>query len=310
MVRNLSGGLGDIKNEWETLGSYSVPHPTLRGVRIISLNTVFFSNKYHAAQFSEGCAPVSSNGPQVAFTWLESNLEKARIAHEKVWLMFHIPPGIDPYSTVSQYQSLLKGGSAATGQLCTDAIVPMWVPSWITQFDSLLEKYHDTVVAAFAGHTHNDDFRLIGGKDTNRLFVLINPPISAIYNQNPAFRTIRFTRTGSLADASTYYLTNLTMASGTTRGEWVKEYTFSRQWHAMDINASSLGLIYEAVISQQKAREEWLKLYNVSSPAAQVPTGNIRGLYCAIEALDPESYKICYCPAEPAQDTVPTKAVQ
>ena len=45
--------------------------------------------------------------------------------------------------------------------------------------------------------------------------MLIDPPVSPIYGQNPAFRVVSFTEGGRLADQSTYYLTNLTL-----RREW------------------------------------------------------------------------------------------
>ncbi|HEY1732114.1 MAG TPA: hypothetical protein VGG15_10215, partial [Terriglobales bacterium] len=103
LVRDLAQGDDEMRGSWEDLGSFDVAHPTIPSLRIISLNTILFSNEYHAAKFSEGCATVSSNGPDEAFNWLESRLDKAKAAHEKVWLMFHIPPGIDSYASIQKY---------------------------------------------------------------------------------------------------------------------------------------------------------------------------------------------------------------
>ena len=92
--------------------------------------------------------------------------------------MFHIPPGIDGYSSTRQNLSqLLKTGSADVSG-CSKAIVPMWVPDWTAKFDALLEKFSGTVVASFAGHTHVDDFRLIGVGGDSPLFVLVDLPVS------------------------------------------------------------------------------------------------------------------------------------
>ena len=88
---------------WKSLGSYSVEHPTLHGVRILSLNTIFWSDKYRAASFSHGCATVNSTAAGDLLTWLESQLAEAEQSHEKVWLMFHIPPGIDGWATTHPY---------------------------------------------------------------------------------------------------------------------------------------------------------------------------------------------------------------
>ncbi len=299
LVRDLAQGDDQLRASWEALGSYDAPHPTIHGVRIISLNTVFFSDKYHAEKISAGCSQISSEGPEQAFLWLESRLSQAKQAGEKVWLMFHIPPGIDSYSTVAKYQTLSKGKSLdpASESTCLSSIVPMWVPSWTAQFDDLLAKYQGTVIATFAGHTHNDDFRLINRKGDSGSFILINPAVSPIYNQNPAFRTLSFAKDGSLLGSSVYYLTNLIFASSTTPGEWQREYTFSQEWHMARMDSASLSTLYDKITSDEVTRNDWLKLFNVSSPAAYLPVGSAPGLYCAIENMDPEGYGRCYCPA-------------
>ena len=296
LVRELAHGGDEVRASWESLGSYDVPHPTLRGVRILSLNTVFFSQKYHATSFNENCATVSSNGPSEAFAWLESRLSHAKAANEKVWLMFHIPPGIDGFSSVQQYQSSNKKPSAADkAQLCVSSIVPMWVPEWTTRFDALLEQYRSTVIVALAGHTHTDDFRVIDPAAADSNYILISPAISPVYNQNPAFRTATYAKDGSLLDASVYYLTNLTFASSTTPGEWRLEYTFSKQWNASRIDAASLTALYSRIQSDKSVRDDWLRLYNTSSSAAYLTAGSAPGLTCAVEGLDSEDYGKCYC---------------
>src|SRR5208283_3709767 len=181
---------------------------------------------------------------------------------------------------------------------CQKAVVPLWNPEWTSQFDSLLETYQDTVIASFAGHTHTDDFRLVGTPGSRKEFVLINPPITPVDNRSPAFRVVTFNGDGSLADQSTYYLTNLKYATSKAKGQWKKEYQFSQEWKVTQINAASLESIYRQIGTDQNTREQWLKLYNVSSAAAKIAAGQVRALYCAIEHLDTESYARCYCADE------------
>lgn len=296
LVRKLAQSDDQLTSSWEALGSYDIANPALRGARIISLNSIFLSNKYHAQKLSAGCTPVSSTAPEDLFAWLRERLSRAEQAHEKVWLMFHIPPGMDGYSSLFQYQSLLKSGQPPA-QICASALVPMWAPKWTAQFDELLAKYHDTVIASFAGHTHTDDFRVINAASANPAFVLIDPAISPVYNQNPAFRVVTFRNDGSLAGDSVYYLTNLLFASRTTAGEWKREYSFETEWKMRGVNAANLADVYGEVTRDEADRAEWLKLYNVSSSAARVPPNGAPALYCAIEGLDPESYGNCFCSA-------------
>ena len=49
------------------------------------------------------------------------------------------------------------GWGTPTEATCADAIVPMWATQWTAQFDALLAKYSDTVVASFAGSLDYSD---------------------------------------------------------------------------------------------------------------------------------------------------------
>ena len=171
----------------------------------------------------------------------------------------------------------------------------MWVPTWTAQFDGLLETYQDTVLASFAGHTHTDDFRLVKTAGVNQAIVLIDPAVSPVYDQNPAFRVVTFRSDGTLADQSTYYLTNLKQASSKVRGRWKREYTFTREWSAPRLDLASLGTIYSQIQATENSRDRWLKLYNVSISVPQLPLDIVRGLYCAIGALSVPEYEKCYC---------------
>ncbi len=284
-----------FKKQWKALGVYNVPHPVVPGIRIISLNTTFFSYRYQPASFSQGCAAVASTAANELLAWLESNLAAARQANEKVWLLFHVPPGIDVSATMHEYESLAKEGPSAAGAVCRNAVVPLWNPELTSQFYSLLENYQDVVIASFAGHTHTDDFRLIGTPGSRKEFVLINPPVSPIDGRNPAFRIVTFDGDGSLADQSTYYLTNLRQATSKLPGRWKKEYQFLEKWKVKQLNGTGLESIYQQIGAERNARKQWLKVYEVSSSAAKIPAGEARAVYCAVGSLDEEAYKSCYC---------------
>jgi sphingomyelin phosphodiesterase acid-like 3 len=287
-ARSLAMEGEQFSTTWKSLGSYSVEPPTLHGVRILSLNTIFWSEEYRAASFSSGCATVNSTAAGDLFTWLQSQLAEAEQSHEKVWFMFHIPPGIDGWATTHPW-----GGTPAS---CASSIVPMWVPEWTARFDSLLERYQSTVLASFARHTHVDDFRIIGA-GANKQFILIDPAISPVYDQNPGFRIVDFNSDGTLADQSVYFLTNLEQAGGKIRGRWKREYTFSRRWKVRQLDGASLARIYDEIASRNAAQDLWLKLFMVSSSDAPIPAKDVKGLYCAIGALTQQSYESCYCAA-------------
>lgn len=282
-MRELAKGDDQAETDWKALGSYSLRPAAIPGVKIVSLNSVFFSEKYEAESFRQSCEEVQSTAPSQEFAWLEQTVSAATEANQKVWLMFHIPPGIDGFASVHNHQ-----GS------CADDIVPMWVPEWTVKFDSLLRNYADTIQASFAGHTHTDDFRVFRDGNVAKGFALVDPPISPVYDQNPAFRV--FDVEGSeLHNQTTYYLTNLTAAGAKQKGKWKKEYVFSKEWKTKQLDAAALGKIYDDISTNDAARAHWLKLYNVSSSAAKVPPNTVPGLYCAIEGLGVGAYRNCAC---------------
>ncbi len=297
VARELAGGDDGFTTSWKSLGSFNVPHPTISSVRIVSLNSIFLSQKYQPLSSEHGCQPVSSAAAAEVMQWLEQQLAAAAQANQKVWLMFHIPPGIDGYATAMNRNKLVAGGAADNVATCTQSIVPMWATQWTAQLDALVEKYHSTMAAAFAAHTHSDDFRLIGAQGEGREFVLMNPAISPVYSQNPGFRVVNFSKDGSTTNQSTYYLTNLPAASAKATGKWQKEYTFTKQWKTHELNAASLGRVYDEVVADESVRANWLKLYAVSGPAETGEKPIVRALYCAVEGLTVESYQQCYCAA-------------
>jgi sphingomyelin phosphodiesterase acid-like 3 len=296
-IRALARASGRFTEEWKSLGSYTLQPRHVRGLRIVSVNSVFFSNKYQSVNFAGGCASIQSDGPARTFSWLESTLNRAAQNREKVWVMLHIPPGIDGYSTMVSYRSLTQVASSAPRDLCSQAIVPMWKPFWTDLFDRLVAQYPTTITAIFAGHDHTDDFRVIHAGQTGQQFVLIDPPVSPIYGQNPAFRVVTFAAGGALTDQTTWYLTNLEAARTTVPGTWMPEYTFAGEWHSPHLDATSLNSIYDQIRSNPDAGQRWLALLNVSSTYHPVPADGVRALECAIAALDPATYKACYCPA-------------
>jgi sphingomyelin phosphodiesterase acid-like 3 len=258
------------------------------------VNSVFFSNRYHAASFANACSPVGSTAADRTFTWLESNLSRARQAREKVWLMLHIPPGIDGYASMMRYRSLSKAAGLSAEDRCRQAIVSMWKPVYSARFERLMSGYPGTIAATFAGHNHTDDFRVIAAQSDQ--FVLIDPPVSPIYGQNPSFRVVTFTGDGGLADQSTYYLTNLEAARSDFAGTWKKEYSFDEKWESPRLDATSLKTVDDRIKSEPQARAQWLTLLNISSAHDPVPMNGVETLDCAIAALDPGTYQACYCP--------------
>jgi sphingomyelin phosphodiesterase acid-like 3 len=281
LVGNAAGPSFD--RDWRSYGNFSAK---VDGIRVLSTNTNFFSIHY-----SNACGSPSDPDPgQATLTWLDAELTAAQQVRERVWLVYHIPPGIDGYATLGE-------------GVCPAKIFPMWNSAYAEGFNKLMRRYPDIVAASFAGHTHMDDFRLTGDRDG---FALITPAISPIFGQNPAFRTALYDRAGGILDQTTYYLTNLTETAsggGAVPPVWRAEYTFSREWGLPRIDLASLSQLYSATGDVPAEREHWHTLFPVSSAGYWAPFSRgkdrlaqaVRAFRCAAGNSAPLDYERCYC---------------
>ena len=288
ILRALVGALGGpgFDRNWPSFGNYRV---AAQGLRIIFPNTVFFSTRYR-----NKCGSADDVDPGLAtLAWVETELDAAMQAREPVWLVFHIPPGVDGFAT-------LRTGS------CPEMIVPMWKQTYAAPFGELMRRYSNTIVASFAGHTHMDDFRLLGDDAGYYGFVLITPGLSPIYRQNPAFRTVVADASGGILDQTTYELANLREAADASGvvPDWRAEYTFTQAWQLPRIDLASLTRLYTVIADVPGATARWHRFYPVSSPvywsagSDEAGPQAILAYHCATGHVLLQNYGQCYCGGE------------
>jgi sphingomyelin phosphodiesterase acid-like 3 len=240
-------------------GSYSALLPGIKNHRIIVLDTVFLSPRYRDA-----CGHGTDDVGDKLMRWLASQLEAAKSHREKVWLMYHIPPGIDAFATARA-----KG-----------TVTLLWKEAYVNRFLALLAQYSDVVGPNFAGHIHVDDFRLL-----DKSVVILNPAVSPITGQNPSFRLVTFGSHGSLKDQSTYVLTN---------AKWQLEYAFDKTWHLRGLNAQSYAKLFGQIETSSEETTKWINLYSTSNPAGgSVTPANASQFYCASGNITVAAYQAC-----------------
>ena len=280
----VGGGGPGMDDSWRHHGNSSVK---VAGIRVLSTNTDFLSIHYRNACGS----PADPDPGQATLGWLEAELAAASQAQERVWLLYHIPPGIDGYATLRQ-------------GMCPGYLIPMWKQAFADRFYTLLRRYSETIAASFVGHTHMDDFRLIGDGDAHYAFALITPAVSPIFGQNPAFRAASYDARGGILDETTYYLTNLAAAAadGNVPPEWQPEYTFSGEWNLPRVDLASLERLYSRIQDEPAVGARWHSIFTVSSRFywSQLSGGPsdaqaVRAFRCATGNVLPSEYRQCYC---------------
>ncbi len=268
----------DLGESWTNFGSYDIVHPTLSKSRVIVLNTTFFSWRYQ-----NSCGQKSDDPGQRLLAWFEKRLASAQAQHQKVWLVYHIPPGIDGYASTHQRAPN------------PDRIVAMWNPRYQAAFEKLLVEYSATVQNQFAGHTHFDEFRLLGTPGAYSSVVLLNPGISPNVHQNPALREASFRSDGKLTDMETWYLP-LTES----RPEWKLGYQFRREWKLKAVDLPNISKLYSRIRESSKLRTEWADVYSVWSLDKKGMTKrDFTATFCAAGNAQPEDFRKCFCDASP-----------
>ena len=141
----------EAQRTFAAAGYYSVTLPApIAHTKMLVLDDLFMARRYATCGGKTDAAPAAE---QIA--WMKRQLDAARSKQEKIWVMSHIPPGVDPYSTATKGKDVCKGGTP-TMYLSSEAL------------PDAVARYGDVVRLAVFGHTHMDEVRLLdtaGGRN-------------------------------------------------------------------------------------------------------------------------------------------------
>jgi sphingomyelin phosphodiesterase acid-like 3 len=263
-------GSASFDRRFATGGYYHADIPALRDVRIIALNTNFFSTNYQD--------PCGTPGPDPGvkeLVWFEAELQLARELGKRVWLLFHIPPGMDVYDSVTY------GGACPAIKAQT-----FWKDEYLQQYLAITARYAKTIAGSFAGHTHQDEFRIASGD-----FVHITPSITPIFGNNPAFEVVNVTRRGDLTGYTAWHLPNVTLP-------WAREYSFDEAYGKTRYDTAALTQLASAINSVPATRDQY---FGYSASGAQKEADEAMAMWsaywCGLTKMTGSSFSACYCAA-------------
>jgi len=258
-----------------TGGYYHADVPALNDVRVIALNTNFFSTNY-----KNTCGTPGPDPGVRELEWLDAELDLAREQGKRVWLLFHIPPGMDVYDTVTY------GGTCPSLKSAT-----FWKDEYAQTYLSIAAAHRNTIAGSFAGHTHQDEFRIASGD-----FIHVTPSVTPIFGNNPAFEIVDVRRNGDIAGYTAWHLPNVTLP-------WTREYAFGEAYAKTKYDTASLTQLAASIGSDSATREQYFGY--LSSGAAKSTTAALaawKGYWCGLTAMAGSTFTTCYC--APPQDAV------
>jgi sphingomyelin phosphodiesterase acid-like 3 len=279
-------------------GYYSVLLPAaIRNARLLVLDDIFMSKNYATCS---GKPDASAADAQV--TWLRQQLAEARAAGQKVWVMGHIPPGVDLHATVSKRVDVC-GGQEPKMFLSSEKLA-----------DALTDSADVVELAVFA-HTHMDEMKLLKGEaqpaapdqperagrngsaETNAVAVKMAPSISPINGNHPSFTVAQVDpSSAALRDYQVFTASN---PSGEAIA-WTEEYDFDRSYHQAEFNSSTVSRLIAEFESDPGAKSEVSQSYlqdfsaGSSSPLLQIFWPEY---VCSLSNHTRQSFRDCLCPA-------------
>ena len=279
--------LPTFRKSFSNLSLYEMRIPTIRHHRIIIIDNVYWSTYYDNA-----CGDITQTPALDQLVWLEKALHDSRRANEKVWLLLHIPPGIDNFFSSTKHQSDFARP------------VTFWQQALTSRFAKLVERYQSTIQIAFAGHTHMDDFRIIRLNGKASLLMKIAPSVSPIFGNNPAYQIYDYERdSGRLEDYRTFSLKNPSFHPRTDGGavpDWGKEYDFRQAYKLPCLSAAIIEQLANHIRKDGAIRKAFGEFYDVGGPTA-FNANTVYGYGCAILNTTPAAYQACLKAANPAR---------
>lgn len=117
--------------------------------------------------------------------WFGKTLQDDRQAGKKVWIVYHIPPGIDRY-----------------------AKKPSWHEAIQHMYLDTVKKYAAIIKFQLAGHTHMDDFRVITHGQKVISYIDIAPGLDTRNGNNPAYQTVEYNGKSKIINEITTFYTD------------------------------------------------------------------------------------------------------
>jgi sphingomyelin phosphodiesterase acid-like 3 len=275
-----------VAKEFAAGGYYSVTMAApMHETRLIVVNDLFLSPKYTTCGHKPDHAAADAQ-----MAWLKAQLDEVRRLHQKAWVMGHIPPGVDPYSTVAKFKNVC-GGQAPAMFLASDKLA------------DLLMEYSDVVRLGIFAHTHMDEVHLLradGSAGGTPVLLKLIPSISPVDGNNPAFTVARVEpQTGSLTDYEVIAASNQTGVDT----KWSREYLFSEAYQQPEFSLPVVESLIAGFASDRNAdsplSKTYIRDYFVGDMSAELKPF-WRQYVCSMANPTAKGYAACLCPAPAA----------
>ncbi len=271
--------------EFSNGGNYSITMaPPMENTRLIVIDDLFLSTKYSSCAGKQDAA-----AGEAELSWLRNELAQARQSGQRVWIMGHIPTGIDPYATALRL-----------GAMCGHVHPVMFLSS--ANLADLLIEYADVVRLGIFAHTHMDEVRLLRpeggepGSTGQEVAIKMVPSISPVDGNDPSFTVARiYPATAVLQDYEVTAASNHTGIAAT----WSTEYDFAKTFHETQFTPAALNTMIGEFAADGAAAtlvsQQYIQHYFIGDRSAELKPFWPQYV-CALANHTADGYAACVCP--------------
>ena len=258
----------------------------MRDTRLIVLNDIFQSPKY---QTCGGKADPAAGVDEIA--WMQEQLTEAQRSRQRVWVMGHIPPGVDPFSTVLKFTDVCGNGTPEMFQTSD-------------KMTDLLTEHAGVIRLGIFAHTHMDEMRLFHPQNgsahpanNQAVAIKIIPSISPVDGNDPSFTIADINPASALLqDYQVIAASNQTGIATT----WSKEYDYAQAYHEAQFSTPTLkDLVAEFENDHgatSAASQEYIRDYFVGDRSRELAPFWPQYV-CALANYTAKAFASCLCPA-------------
>jgi sphingomyelin phosphodiesterase acid-like 3 len=263
---------------YESGGYYAITMAApMHNTRLLVLDDIYMMSRFANCEADES----DQKGAQEQLTWLTSELDKARLKGERVWVLGHVPPAINPRAALANAMGLCTGGEVE-GYLSSDALA------------NALVGHADVVKLALFGHTHMDEVHLLGTGDAGVPMKVV-ASISPVSGNIPSFTVSKVAPSSAmLMDYTVFEASNSTGVDTT----WSKEYNFKETYGENSFSAKAVAdLIGHLRADTSGGGTESLAyqthFFKGHSP---IPLGPLwEGYVCSLDHGTADGFRSCVC---------------
>jgi sphingomyelin phosphodiesterase acid-like 3 len=258
----------------------------MSNTRIVVVNDVYLSPKYLTCGGMPNVTAASAE-----MDWLKRQLASAQQAGQKVWILGHIPPGIDAPSTVARMKNI-----------CAGAKPVMFLSSGV--MDDLMLEYASAIRLGIFAHTHMDELRLLqpeGGDPSataeHSVVLKLVSSISPVDGNNPSFTVASINpSTATLEDYKVFVASNQTGVGAT----WPEEYDYAHTYHEPQFSPAPVKDLIAKFQADREAKQDigkdYIRNYFPGDRSREL-TPFWPPYVCSLANSTAKSYAACVCTA-------------